>query len=181
MGSKRGNENWGVPQFFYWSGCSLIAWVKRIHPSCHRSAAGAFKQHMVFNKRKLCRFLTFKTLGLSMLVWRVLWYFQTWYESLHQSILKLQKNISPQMPTVVFESKFSGRKIQSIMYCTVCKQKHKKSGCSNGLLMFVIFCSCWEETSRNSTFKILETAVAGDCRQTFLAQGIPNNIFCNVF
>lgn len=180
MGGKRGYENWGVPQFFYWSGCSLIAWVKRIHPSCYKSAAGVFKQHMVFNKRKLCIFLSFKTLGLSMLVWRALWYFQTLHESLHQSILKLQKNISPQMPTVVFESRISGRKIQSIMYCTVGKQKHKKAG-SNGLLMFVIFCSCWEETSRNNTFKIRETAVAGDCRQTFLAQGIPNNIFCNVF
>lgn len=47
--------------------------------------------------------------------------------------------------------------------------------------MFVIFFSCWEETSRDSTFKIHETAVVSVCRQPVLAQGIPNNFFFYVF
>lgn len=47
--------------------------------------------------------------------------------------------------------------------------------------MFVIFFSCWEETSGDSTFKIHETAVVSVCRQAVLAQGIPNIFFFNAF
>lgn len=67
------------------------------------------------------------------------------------------------------------------MHCTAGKKKSTKSVCTKRLLMFVIFFSCWEETSRDSTFKIHETAVVSVCTQAVLAQGIPNNIFCNVF